>query len=85
MCYLVNCPYASNKLLALSQSKDMQIPPPPLRRGHLDIKDAQCVKNKDGRKIPYHIISRLGAASVQKESFGRPKFQLSLKVVKFAM
>ena len=33
-------------------------PSPPLRIGHLDIKDAQCPKNIDGRKISYHIISR---------------------------
>ena len=41
------------------------------------------VKN-DGRKISYHIISRLGAATVQKGRFVRPKIQLSLKVAKFA-
>ena len=45
-------------------TKDMQTTH--LRSGHLDIKDAQCAKYKDGRKISYHIISRLGAAGVQK-------------------
>ena len=34
----------------------------PLRSGHLDIKDAQYATYKDGRKISYHNISRLGAA-----------------------
>ena len=38
--------------------------PPPLRSGHLDIKDAQCAKKNYARKISYHIISRLGAAGV---------------------
>ena len=28
----------------------------------------------DGRKIVYYIISRLGAAAVQKGRFGRPYF-----------
>ena len=55
-----------------------------LRSGHLDIKDAQCAKKKGGRKISYHIISRLGAAVVQKGRFGRPKIHLSSKVAIFA-
>ena len=33
--------------------------PPPLKSGHLGIKDAQCAKNNDGRKISCHIILRL--------------------------
>ena len=46
-------------------TKDTQIADAsPLRSGHLDIKDAQCAKNKNGRKISYHIISRLGATGV---------------------
>ena len=55
--------------------KDMQIPlpslPPPLhlRSDYLDIKNAQCAENKDGRKTPDHIISRLGAGIVQKRRF----------------
>ena len=55
---------------------DMQTPL--LRSGHLDTKDAQCAKKNDGRKIPHHIISRLGAAGIQKGRFGRPKIQLFL-------
>ena len=51
--------------------------PPPLRSGHLDIKDAQCPKKNDGSKISYHIISRLGR-------FERPKIKLSSKLAKFA-
>ena len=39
---------------------------------------------KDGRIIVYLIISRLGAAVVQKEYFGRPKIQISSKVAKSA-
>ena len=58
--------------------------PLPLRSGHFDIKDAKCAENKDGRKISYHIISRLGTAGVQKGRFGHPKFQLSSYVTKFA-
>ena len=42
----------------------------------------QCAKNKDGHKISYHIISRLGAAAVQKGRFGCPKIKLSSKVAK---
>ena len=64
-------------------TKDMQTPPP-LRSGHINIRDEQCAKNKDGRKISDHIISRLGAMGVQKGRFGRPKIQLSSKVTKFA-
>ena len=48
-------------------TKDMQTSPPLLRTDHLDIKDAKCAKKNDGRKISYHLISRLGAAGVQKE------------------
>ena len=48
------------------------------------MKDAQCPKKDDGRKISYHILSRLGAAGVQKGRFGCPKIQLSSKVAKFA-
>ena len=28
---------------------------PPLKSGHLQIKDAQCAKKSDGRKISYRI------------------------------
>ena len=43
-------------------SKDMQTPPPPpVRSGHLDMKDAHCAETKDVLKKSYHIISRLGA------------------------
>ena len=56
-------------------------PPPRLKSGHLDIKDAQCAKKYDGRKISYHIISRLGAAAVQKCVL--IKINFSLKVIKF--
>ena len=57
--------------------------PPPLRSGLLDIKVAQYAK--DGRKIAYHIISRLGAMDVQKGRFGRPKIQFTSIVSKFAV
>ena len=53
--------------------------PPPLRNGHLDIRDAQCALKNDWRKISSHTISRLGATGVQKGCFGRPKIQLSSK------
>ena len=53
---------------------DMQTPSS-LTSGHLDMKDAQRAKKNYGRKISYHIISRLGAAAVQKGSFGRPKIK----------
>ena len=61
---------------------DMQTPP--LRSDHFDTKNAQCAKKNDGRKIAYHIISRLGAAAVQKGRCGRPKIHLFSKVTKFA-
>ena len=54
-----------------------------LRSGHLDIIDWQCAENKDGPKISYHLISRLGAAGVQKGRPGHPESQLSSKVAKF--
>ena len=38
---------------------DMQTPSP-LRSGHLDIKDAQCAENKDGRKISYRVWVQQG-------------------------
>ena len=69
---------------ALSQLRIWRPPPPPLKGGHLDIKDTQCAENKDGRTISYHIISRLGAAGVQKGPSRRPKIQFSSKVAKFA-
>ena len=60
------------KYRALSQLRICRNPPLPLlRSGHLDIKDAQCAENKDGRKISYQIISCLGATGVQKGHFGR--------------
>ena len=49
----------------------------PLRRGHLDIKDAQCAENKDGRKISYHI-SRLSTTDL-KEAFWAPKNSIFFK------
>ena len=61
---------------------DMQTPP--LRSSHLNIKNAQCIKNKFGRKISCHTISCLGAAAVQNRRFGRPKIPISSKVAKFA-
>ena len=50
---------------------------PPLRRGHLDIKDAQWPKKIDGCKISYHIISRLGATVAQMRPNGTPEIQFS--------
>ena len=50
---------------------------PPLRSGHLDIKETHCAKKKK-------FISRLGAAAAEKGRFGRPKIQLSSKVAKFS-
>ena len=40
-------------------TKAMQ-PPPRLRSGQFDIKDAQRAENRVGRKISYQIISHLG-------------------------
>ena len=67
-------------------TKDMQTPPPSLLRSrHLDIKDVQCAENKDGHTISYHIISRSGAAGVQKfkiqkiQKFGAQKFKILQK------
>ena len=58
---IVNC-----KIPGCFLTKDIKTPSPlPLRNGHLDIKDAQCDENKNGRKVSYHIISRLGAVGVQ--------------------
>ena len=65
-------------------TKDMQTSPPLLRTDHLDIKDAKCAKDKDGRKVSYRIISRLGVAGIQKGHFGSSKIQLSSIVAKFA-
>ena len=61
----------SRKIVGFFPSKDMQTPLSSLKSGHLDIKDAQCAKKNDGRKISNHIISRLGAAGVQKVRYGR--------------
>ena len=38
-------------------TKDMQTHPP-FSSGDLDIKDAQCSENRDGREISYYITSR---------------------------
>ena len=66
--------------LALYTEERIPNRPPLLRSGHLDIKDAQCAEDKDGRKISYHVVSRLGAVGVQKGRFGRPKIQFSSNV-----
>ena len=58
--------------------------PPPLRSDHLDLIDAQRAKKNDGHTISCHIISRLGAAAIQKGCFGHPKIQLSYKLTIFA-
>ena len=42
------------------------------------------LKNNDGRKIPYHIISRLGAAGAQTCPNGATNIEHSSKVAKFA-
>ena len=68
----------------VSQLRICRPSPPPFRSDHLDIKDMQFAENKGGRKILCHIISRLGAAGVQKGPSRRPKIQFSLKVAKFA-
>ena len=61
------------------------LPFPRNRRGHLDMKDAQCAKKNDGRKVLHHIISCLGTAGVQKGRFGHQQIKLSFfKVAKFA-
>ena len=52
-------------------SKDLQTPP--LRNGHLYIKDTQCAETKDVQKISYHIISRFLVIGVQKGRYGIPK------------
>ena len=52
-------------------TKDMQTPP--LSFAPSFMKDAQCAEIKDDRKIPYHIVSRLGAAGVQRGRFWRLK------------
>ena len=70
------------KLFGCLLTTDMQTPP--LRSGHLDIRDALCAKKNEGLKISYHIISRLDAAAFQNRRFGRPKIQLSPEVAKFA-
>ena len=43
--------YYSNKLVVSQLRICKSIPPPLLRSGHLDIKEAQCAETKDGRKI----------------------------------
>ena len=68
-------------------STNMQTPlpiPSGVPSSEIRIKDAQCPKKNDERKISYHIISHLGAAGVHKGRFGRPIIQLSSKVAKFA-
>ena len=62
----------------------MDVQTPHLRSDHLDIKDAQCAKKNDGRKISYHIISRLSIAGSQTRPNSAPKLRLSSEVVKFA-
>ena len=62
----------------------VEIPPPPsphLRSGHVDIKDAQCAENKDGRKISNHImfISRLAVRALKRGFFGTQKFNFLQK------
>ena len=44
---------------------------PPLRRGHLDIKDAQCAENEDGRKISYRVWA---VRATKRDVFGAQKF-----------
>ena len=60
------------------------LPPPHNWPSRHNIKDAQYAKENYGRKISYHIISRLGAAGVQKVRFGHPKIQVFSKVTKYA-
>ena len=63
-------------------STDLQTPL--FRSRHLDIKDAQCAKKNNGRKISYYIISHLGAGVAQTHPNGAPKVQLCSKVGEFA-
>ena len=42
--------------MVVSQLRYADLPP---QKWHLDIKDAECDENKDGRKMLYHIITRL--------------------------
>ena len=39
------------------------LPPPPLRSGHIDIKDAQRAETKDGREISYRVCSKVTQCS----------------------
>ena len=59
------------------------MPLPPLRSGHLNVKDAQCAETKDVLKKSYHIMSSFQVMGVQKGRFGRPKVKFSLKLAKF--
>ena len=57
--------------------------PPLLRSCHLDIKKARWANNKDGRKISYHIISRLGAQKLNfflKWSHFQGRLELTCKI-----
>ena len=73
--------YNFSNHLTLSQLRICR--PPPLRSGHLDIRDAQCAETKDRLKILHHFIrvwalwaSKRGVLSTQKfkfKTFGRPK------------
>ena len=58
--------------------------PTPLRSDYLGIKDAQCARKNNGRKISYHITSCLGATGAQTRPNDAPKIKLSSKVAKFA-
>ena len=64
-CYIANT-YTID-IQALSQLRIYR--PSPLRSSHLNIRDAQCAENKDGRKIAYHIIFCLGAREMAKTFF----------------
>ena len=66
---------------ALSQLRIYRPPsPPPLKSGHLDIKDVQCAENKDGRKISCHIISGWDVTGVKKARFGHQTFNFIQKL-----
>ena len=61
---------------------DLSSPPPPfLRSGHLDIKDAQCAETKDVLKIS-HRVFELWAS--KRGVMGAQKINFSLKVAKFS-
>ena len=51
----VMCNQTSQISWVVFQLRICRLTLPPLRSGHLDIKDAKCAKKNDGREISYRV------------------------------